>query len=165
MLRIDKTASFVNSAYESKVSSSKVPQEWFPKSGTQNNGSDADLKLLNEKSKIGDVIPTKASLKANGFEKSEFMDMSGGIYYENKNGDSIRIKVGNGFGDDLPIGFTCVSFTSANQKTKQEVVFDSSGEPVKGTLSIEDNKGNIELFKYEYDINGNKSVSRYMTCA
>jgi hypothetical protein len=119
-----------------------------------------DLKEFEEKSKIGDEKPTKASLKKMGFEEQPLRDMNGGVYYKNKDGDVIRIGGWDGQMLTGPNGSSCVAFTSADGKTKQEVVFDPYGEPLKGVLEITDDMGHVDSYSYKYDLDGNKSISR-----
>jgi hypothetical protein len=116
---------------------------------------------LEAKSKIGDEKPTKASLKKMGFEEQPMMDMNGGVYYKNKDGDVIRIAGWDGQMLTGPEGSSCVTFISADGKTKQEVVFDPSGEPIKGQLNITCDDETIDAYSYEYDLNGNKSVEHF----
>ena len=40
-----------------------------------------------EQSKLDDRIPNRASLAKQGFEKESFIDMNGGNYYKNSNGE------------------------------------------------------------------------------
>jgi hypothetical protein len=159
MVRIDDvsktgaiTKSQVSSTKKNKFGDCDVK---FPKATVN------DLKELESKSKIGDEKPTTASLKKMGFEKQPTVDANSGVRYTNKSGDTIRIS--NYYdGQKLvgPEGSSYVTFTSADGKTTQEVVFDPYGEPLYGLLEITDDMGHIDSYSYEYDLNGNKSLYR-----
>jgi len=124
-----------------------------------------DRQLLDilDKSKLDDRVPNKASLKKMGFEGSStgIMDMNGGEYYSNKNGDSIRVAGWHGSMIMGPQGSTCVAYKSADGKYNHEICYDPEGNPMKGVLITENEDGSIEKFEYEYDLDGNKKVTSY----
>lgn len=130
------------------------------KTGT--NTIEKDLERNLAKSPLDERIPNKAALKKMGFEDNNgVMDMNGGRYYNKPGVGTIRIA--GWHGDQLMggEGSSCVAFTSADGKLKNEIVYDPDGNPMKGILTVENEDGSIETYKFEYDIDGNKKVTSY----
>ena len=121
------------------------------------------IKLNNAllQSPLNEQMQNNVSLKKLGFMSGEYVDMNGGKHYTNNKGDHILIAGWNGDKITGPKGSKCVSYTSADKKIQHEVVYDPDGNPLKGILIKENDDGSKEQFKFEYDINGEKTITSY----
>lgn len=129
-----------------------------------------------DKSKLDDRIPNKATLNKLGFnvpfpatkvgnielpEQEYLLDMNGGKTYQNKNGDTIRIFQ---FDAELATGMTGatgVEYKSKDGNMRHQMYYDPEGNPIKGSMTVENEDGSIENFTYEYDLDGNRHVTSY----
>lgn len=108
-----------------------------------------------EQSKLDDRIPNRASLAKQGFEKESIIDMNGGNYYKNSNGDTIRVsKDGVLAGKRAPL----VEYKSADGRINHSIVYDQDGNPFSGEMKVKQNDGSVVTYNYEYDIEGNKKL-------
>lgn len=120
-------------------------------------------KVFNEdikQSPLDDRVPNKSTLNKMEFN-ALFRDKNGGITYQNKNGDTIRI---SNFEAEIATGMegaTQVEFKSKDGKTSNTVLYDPDGNPLKGTLTVINKDGRQVKYEYEYDLNGNKNLIRY----
>ena len=119
------------------------------------NLEEKQLNVLLNNSPLDDRVPNKASLKKMGFEPSKFVDMNGANIYVNDKGDRVRVET-RGFG-------TFVDFTSKDGKVTHRLQYDSDGNPMKGTLIVEDANGSIENINYEYELDGSKNIIEHQT--
>lgn len=144
------------------------------KNGTNTIEKDLDKNLA--KSPLDDRIPNKSTLKKLGFNvpfpggkigKTELksqdylMDMNGGRTYQNKNGDTIRICEFDGVLETGMEGATSVEYKSKDGSMRHKLYYDPDGNPMKGTMTVQNKDGSIETFEFEYDLDGNKKVTSY----
>lgn len=131
---------------------------------------DRRLLVQLDKSKLDDRIPNKSTLNKLGFNvpfpgilgskpQPYLLDMNGGKTYQDKDGNTIRICQ---FEGELAAGMegaTSVEYKSDDMR--HQVIYDPEGNPMKGSLTVENEDGSIEQFEYEYDLDGNKHVTSY----
>ena len=127
----------------------------------ENNQLNAKLNNALSKTPVNEQMPNKASLKRAGFSESPAIDMNGGQYYVNDKVGTIRIASWHGESFLGQKGSSCLSFTSADGKLQNEIVYDPDGNPLKGKLTIVNKDGSFETFEFEYDIDGNKNITSY----
>jgi|InofroStandDraft_1065614.scaffolds.fasta_scaffold00063_113 hypothetical protein len=142
-----------------QLNSSPLPMK------TGNDDKELNKKLNNAlaKTPVDEQMPNKASLKRAGFKADEsgVIDMNGGQYYIKPGVGTIRIAGWHGNELMGSEGSSSVSFTSSDGKLKNEILYDPDGNPMKGILTVENEDGFIETYKFEYDIEGNKKVTSY----
>ncbi|MBP3821543.1 hypothetical protein J6G99_07870 [bacterium] len=137
--------------------SNGVPALKFPKTSSQKT-FEQDI----QNAKLDDRIPNKVVLNKMGYKQS-YYDKNGGVTYQNNEGETIRICGFEGaFATGLE-GSTSVQYSSKDGKTKQTVIYDPAGNPLKGYLSVKHDDGSIVKYQYEYDMDGNKQVKSVTT--
>lgn len=104
---------------------------------------------------LGGKFLSEKDLFKQGFTKSKFMDMNGGVYYE-KNGESIRVMNPRLFGEGK-------SLTYKNKNMSHFVTYDDRGKETGGIVQIKQPDGTIKVYKYDVDIEGNKFIKSVKT--
>jgi len=118
--------------------------------------SDKEVAKLLEQSKLNGKLPNPATLKNMGFEKGQYMDMNGGVYYRNAlTGEGIRVAGWHGSMIMGKEGQSAVCYTSGDGKFKHEVLYDENGNPLKGVIAQTDANGKTIYTKYKYSADGN----------
>ncbi len=108
-----------------------------------------EFNSLMRKSKLSNSFLKEADLLAKGFEKNEFMDMNGGVYYTNKKtGEEIRL-----------CEFENSNTYTAKDGTEYTQYFDKSGKPSSGRVTAKNKYGGSVSYTYENDMYGNKFIT------
>lgn len=113
------------------------------------NNNYKEFNSLMSKSKLANSFLKESYWLAKGFEKSDIMDMNGGVYYSNpKTGENVRLCV-----------FENSNTYTAKDGTEYTQYFDKEGKPSSGRVTAKNKYGGSVAYTYENDMYGNKFIT------